>query len=251
MFRRIAIALALSFQGGFWAQATDVYIFTENFPPYNFRGEDGTVSGYSTDLVRMVMDESGLDYSITVAPWTRGIRFTETGHNTLIYSIARMPEREKRFTWLFPLASDDFHLFARTGDKRNLSMEAVKNGSLRVVCTAMDMSCQLLDWVGIPKTSIVKSTDVDRLAGLKLVEAGRVDLFPGGIYDYHLGIVQQGFARDTFRPVIDLDIQITLYLAGGMGLRPEYAEAIMNAYRRLEKAGKYKMMSVDGADIRN
>ena len=41
--------------------ADRVTVVTENYPPYNYE-HDGKISGLSTDIVKRIMEESGLDY---------------------------------------------------------------------------------------------------------------------------------------------------------------------------------------------
>lgn len=220
----------------------DVHIFTEEYPPYNYRQDDGEIVGYATQLVRLVMDESGLQYDISLAPWTRAVRFTETSDSTLIYSIARTEVREKRFHWLVPLAADTYHLFGSATRNHAVTRETLQSGAFSLVCIAADISCLLLERMGVPEKAIVRQADLDRPGSLKLVETGRVDFFVGGIRDYHINIVEMGFRRDAFKPVFDLNLGMTLYLGGGLGLNPVYREAIQSAYNRLLESGAYQKL---------
>jgi len=246
LFRCTVFLVGLLLLGGVnGTRANDVFIFTENYPPYNFPAPDGTVVGEATTLVRKVMDGSGLKYKITIAPWARVVRFAETADNVLIYSIARIPSRENRFTWLVSLAFDNYRLFARKDDPRTFAVEQLMAGAFTVICVHGDISCELLQNSGIPETSIVRSPDLDQPGTLKMVEAGRVDLFPGSMINYRTEKVHAGAWRGKFTPVHDLNVGLTLYLAGGANLRPELAEKVKAAHGELVTAGNYIMMSAD------
>lgn len=88
------------------AFAQEVKIVTENYPPYNYE-ENGKVKGVSTEIVRSVLKEMGLNIKITVYPWARTYRLALEEPNTLIYSIARTPEREHKFKWVGVIAPAD------------------------------------------------------------------------------------------------------------------------------------------------
>lgn len=88
------------------AFAQELKIVTENYPPYNYE-ENGKVKGVSTQIVRAVLKEMGLNIKITVYPWARTYRLALEEPNTLIYSIARTPEREHKFKWVGVIAPAD------------------------------------------------------------------------------------------------------------------------------------------------
>ncbi len=248
MFRCTVFLVGLLLFGGVsGARANDVFIFTENYPPYNFPAQDGTVAGDATTLVRKVMDGSGLKYKITIAPWARVVRFAETADNVLIYSIARIPSRENRFTWLVPLAYDNYRLFARKGDTRTFTVEQLMAGAFSVICVRGDISCVLLQDSGIPESSIIRSSDLDQPGTLKMVEAGRVDLFPGSMINYRTEKAHAGAWHGKFKPAHDLKVGLTLYLAGGANFRPDLAEKVKKAHEELVSAGDYIMMSADNS----
>jgi len=49
---------------------TEIVVVTENWAPYNFI-ENGLVKGASTEIVKRVLDNTDLNYSIRVYPWAR------------------------------------------------------------------------------------------------------------------------------------------------------------------------------------
>jgi len=232
----------LNFSSFCCVRAADVFIVTENYPPYNFPADNGSVAGEATALVNKVMEATELDYTITIVPWARAVRYAETADNVLIYSIARIPNREKRFRWLVPLAFDNYRLFARKDDTRIYTHERLMAGDFSVICVRDDISCSILQSTGLPEASIIRSTDLDQPGTLKMVEAERVDLFPGSMINYSTVQQHTGAWRGAFKPVYDLNIGLTLYLAGGANLRPELATKIEMAYKTLVDEGNFDMM---------
>jgi polar amino acid transport system substrate-binding protein len=79
-----------------------IEVVTENWRPYNFQ-ENNVIKGISTEIVKKVLDHSGIDYTISVYPWNRSYKMALEKKNVLIYTIIRIPEREHLFKWVRPL----------------------------------------------------------------------------------------------------------------------------------------------------
>jgi polar amino acid transport system substrate-binding protein len=84
---------------------------TEEMAPYNMT-ENGQVTGFSTEIVRAVMKEAGIEAPIQVMPWARAYDQAISVPNVLIYSIARTPDREHLFEWIGPVAPTSWYLYS-------------------------------------------------------------------------------------------------------------------------------------------
>ena len=93
------------------AASDNVIIVTENYPPYNYQQNDQQL-GLPTDIVKMVMDASGLEYEIQFLPWTRAYNMPLEQDNVLIYTIIRTEERESLFHWVVFLGKVEFYCVA-------------------------------------------------------------------------------------------------------------------------------------------
>ena len=78
-------------------------IVTEEFPPYNYQVA-GEAQGMSSEVIKAMLKHAKLDVDITFYPWPRAYRAAQIEPNTLIYSIARIPERETLFEWIGDIA---------------------------------------------------------------------------------------------------------------------------------------------------
>lgn len=110
------------------ARSQSLQIVTEEFPPYNYT-EDGLITGMSTEIVVAACKNVGLPTEIKVYPWARTYEIAQTEPNTLIFSIARSPGREKLFHWagtVAPVQSCLFALKSRTDIQINDLTEARK-----------------------------------------------------------------------------------------------------------------------------
>ena len=121
--RRLLAVAALAATGLAQASAFRLILATEEYPPYNMSGPNGTVTGISTDIVRALLDAAGYEYEIAVYPWARAIALARTQVNTCVYSMSRTPERESLYKWIGPLVSNDWTLFGRSGASRPQTLD--------------------------------------------------------------------------------------------------------------------------------
>ncbi|MCW8866442.1 MAG: transporter substrate-binding domain-containing protein [Colwellia sp.] len=87
----------------FFAHSAKVTLVTEHLPPYQMIKEDSSVVGFATEVVLNAVQRAELDYSLHGYPWVRSYNLALKKNNHCIYSIARLPSREKLFTWIGPV----------------------------------------------------------------------------------------------------------------------------------------------------
>jgi len=100
------------------AAAAPVVLYTEDYPPYNWRDKaSGQASGLSADIVTELMQRAGVATTqAAVVPWARALVLTAATANTCLYSTARTPERESSYAWVGPIGRNEWVLFARRDD---------------------------------------------------------------------------------------------------------------------------------------
>ncbi|WP_108652436.1 substrate-binding periplasmic protein [Dongshaea marina] len=84
------------------SHSEELLVVTENWRPYNYE-EFGEVKGLSTEIVKKVLERAGIKYQIKVYPWARAYRMAQEDKSVMIYTIIRIPTREKLFKWVRPL----------------------------------------------------------------------------------------------------------------------------------------------------
>jgi len=96
------------------AQAADVRLLTEDYPPLNFK-QDGEIVGLGADQVFEMMDRAGISYDAELTQWSRAIGQAERSPNTCVFSTTHTEERDPNFKWVEPLASDSTILVRKAG----------------------------------------------------------------------------------------------------------------------------------------
>ena len=81
---------------------------TENYPPWNYE-EEGDLSGVSVDLLEALFGKMGVNLSvkdIILKNWTEAYQQVLDEKGTMLFSTARIPEREDKFKWVGPIVAE-------------------------------------------------------------------------------------------------------------------------------------------------
>lgn len=228
--RRLIAVLAVS--GAAFAQANPfrLVLATEEYPPYNMSGPNGTVTGISTDIVRALLDAAGYDYEISVYPWARAIALARTQVNTCVYSMSRTPEREALYKWIGPLVANDWTLFARSGASRPQALDEAM--LMRIGSYQGDAIVAYLQTRG-HLVDVAPSDDVNP----KKLLAGRIDFWATGKLIGQYRLRQQGV--EGVEPVLTFN-HTEMYLACQVQLPDAQVTKLTQTLHALEKSGAIK-----------
>lgn len=112
-------ALALMAAGSVASAAERLYIFTENYPPYNasasgkgFAHGEEDITGICSDMVKAMLARVDYDYVMKMRAWSYAFDWVQGRKNHGLFCTARTDEREDLFQWVGPLASIKWTLFA-------------------------------------------------------------------------------------------------------------------------------------------
>lgn len=112
-------ALALMAAGSVASAAERLYIFTENYPPYNtsasgkgFAHGEEDITGICSDMVKAMLARVDYDYVMKMRAWSYAYDWVQERENHGLFCTARTDEREDLFQWVGPLASIKWTLFA-------------------------------------------------------------------------------------------------------------------------------------------
>ena len=147
-------------------------ILTEENPPFNFT-QDGLLTGSSTAIVRRILARLGLPDDVQMLPWARAYHLALSRPNVILFSTARIPERENLFSWVGPLYNIRFGFYARKGSGLCIyNLEDVRK--VKAIATYRnDVREQLLLAQGFTNLDRSKSP----VSGLKKLVSGRADLW--------------------------------------------------------------------------
>ncbi len=119
----LSVLMLLALFGSSRIFAADrLYIYTENFPPYNmstngraFEHSADKIDGICTERAKAVLDQSGYDYRIKLRNWNYGYNRALSKVNHGIFCTTYTEERAPLFKWVGPLAQNLWTIFAPPG----------------------------------------------------------------------------------------------------------------------------------------
>lgn len=206
--KKILITLLLALPTNI-SHGQDISIVTEDFPPYNYM-LNGKVTGLSTEVVQAVIKQANLKGVIKLYPWARSYRMAIYKKNHLIYSIARIPEREHLFHWvgvISPYRTSFFKLKERS-DIKVSSLDQAK--IYRIGSSTSDVNTIYLEKNGFKNLQKV-TDDVQNIKKLKL---GRVDMIVYEENSFIYQVKKLGLKPSLFEQIYRLEeLTDNLYMA--------------------------------------
>lgn len=94
------------------ASAQQLRILTEHLAPFQIVKDNNEVDGFSTDVVREVLNRSGHSYVIEAYPWTYSYKQALNKNNTCVYSLAYTQERKEKFQWIGEIARSTISFYS-------------------------------------------------------------------------------------------------------------------------------------------
>ncbi|WP_428641311.1 substrate-binding periplasmic protein [Roseibium sp.] len=232
---RLLLAAALLLSVLTPAGASGVLIVTEELPPYNYQ-ENGDAKGMATEVVQAVLEETGVDAKIEFYPWARSYRLAQTRKNTLIYSMARIPEREDLFEWvgvITPVATSFFKLAANKEIKLN-SLEDARKYSIGV--SLENVNYLYLKGKGFTNLELVG----EDLLNMRKLAHGRIDLVPFDEASFYYQVRRDGMDAAMFEPAYRLeDLSRFLYMAFSKSSDPDLIERFRQGLQSVKDDGTY------------
>lgn len=186
-----------------------IRVVTEDTFPIQYL-ENGKILGPSTELVRSVLDEANIPYSIEVLPWARAYSIALTQPNTMIYSLARTKQREALFQWIGSVMRLNYYLVGMESLKlpQPITLESVKK--LRIGAIRNSATEQHLIALGFKNLYLVSKPS----QSINMLKLGRIDLFPTNYSSFQLSCLHMKVDCQQIKPFYQLEkLTASLYFA--------------------------------------
>ena len=218
------------------AEGGALTFYTEQFPPYNMTANDkefahksDDVGGLCTDIVKAVMNKVALPYRIKLRNWSLGMERVKKNPDTGIFCAVQTPERLPQFSWVGPLTSMNWALFARPD--ANISVSSLEEAKQYTIGGYKgDAMTGYLE-----KKGMTMSVVPDDISNPKRLQQGIVDLW---ITDTLAGPLKasQNSGLKSLRKVFDVD-STPVYLALNPQTPADTVKALQAALDELKADG--------------
>lgn len=212
-------------------------VVTESFPPYNYQVK-GEPRGMSVEVLQAVLDELNYppqQYSLQFMPWARAYHKALTRPNVLIFSIARIPEREHQFNWIGEIAPYRTGLYKlRTNPIRISSLDDAKNYDVGV--SQQDVIYTYLHSEGFTRLDVIGSD----LLNIQKLKHQRIPLiaYDEAAFNFAMG---RDYDAKRFERVLSIaPLSGSLYMAFSENSDPELVLRFKAALARIKAQGRYQ-----------
>jgi polar amino acid transport system substrate-binding protein len=211
-----------------------VRVLTEDFAPFNYMGENGSVEGKSSEIVRLILASMGMHARIEMMNMADAYQIISTEPNTAFYSAARNPQREQAFKWVGPIGAYDKTIYAKSGAEYNItSLEDAKKAKSICVVQSDDRQ-QMLSGLGF-ENLVMKQKDAQCVNALSL---GEVQLWFGSADTLPYAEAEAGVENGGIVPALHVE-STELYIMFSNETSDEVVQRWQNALDDMKRGGVY------------
>lgn len=213
-------------------------VVTELSPPHQ-TVVNGEVAGLSTQLVREIMREAGLEANIEIYPWARTFRIASSQPNVLIYNMARTAEREKLFHWIGKVAAYQLGFVALT-HRQDIQIKQLDDARRYTVAIQRDdLSARFLLEQGFSVgRELVYAADIAE--SWQLLLNGKVDLVIDDAVALGDMAASLSIAKDDVRFVYAIpELEVHSWLAANRQTPVRLVEQLQQAHARVAGSELY------------
>ena len=218
-------------------------IVTEHLPPYQIVDEQGHISGFATELIEMLMSNVDIDYRHAAYSWTRSYNLAKTQKNTCIYSIARIPSREKLFHWIGSLTETHAVIYANKKN-RNIIINEVADAKNYVIAVIRDDVTHLaLQERGFEENKNLYVIDNTKSLAALLIHKKEIDLIVADdiTLPYRAEIANVDISQ--IKRMIEIeDLPLNFYLACHPNTEGDILQKLKVELARLKASKDYRMV---------
>ncbi len=228
----VVIALVLLAFGPNYVSATelkDIRVVASIFPPYSY-DQNGRAEGVAVEVVRQTFAKLGLNPSIEVYPWARALRTAERTPNTLLFSVARTPERETWFKWIGTVIGFDVHIYKKSGrtDINIKTLEDLKGYTFAGLIR--DVKTNYLTDLGAHVHEVSNEE-----SAFRMLDLGRIDMVAADRHSAKFRMNKLGFKGGHFVSAYRLsNLSKPLYLVANINTDDQIIEQIRTALESLD-----------------
>jgi polar amino acid transport system substrate-binding protein len=117
-----------------YGQTEEIKVVTELLEPYQIQHADGSIGGFSNDVVKALFKVTQDKPNIQVMPWARAYEVALHKPNILIYSIAHTKSRNNKFHWIGAFKEEHLYFWGlkKHYAKTDYKVSALKNFKIAV-----------------------------------------------------------------------------------------------------------------------
>jgi len=209
------------------ANTIEIQVVTEDAYPLQYESK-GEIVGSATALMKEVLDQAQISYSIEILPWARAYQTALHRKNVLIYSITRNKDREPLFNWIGKIMDLNYFLYGLESTKidKNAPLQVLKN--YRIAVSRGGVVHQYLRKKSVENLHVVTRKKQE----IELLQTRRVDFMVGVEGLFYESCMREKLNCTNLKPLYRLKEPSTaFYFALSKSTDLAVVEKIQKAYQ--------------------
>jgi polar amino acid transport system substrate-binding protein len=234
--RRPLLALGAMLPLAAQASHTPLPAFGHPLPPLAFE-HDGVPAGIAVNLLKEIAAMAGVSLDLELQPRLRAEQSFHETPDSLLFPLARLPEREQQFRWVGPVLPRRVAVY-RLAKRRDIHWNGLHQlGGMRLGATAGTATLAQLLADGLRPG---KELDVapSYYASVRKLLAGRMDLLVIADLNMYWQLRLLRESPERIHEVAVLDASTDYYFGLRLESPPERAEALQRALDQLRRSGR-------------
>ncbi len=216
-------------------QATPVHS-----PPYTMES-NGEITGYTTEIVSLMLDELGGQQALALYPLKRALNIAAKQANVLIYPIRRSPQLEQQFHWVGKISNQNTYLFklksrtdlqtANLAQAKNLNVGVIRGSDIAVHLSELGFTNIFEVSTGWQNIGKLQKHRIDLIAADEVTFTHLIDQFNRSN--------SQKLNYQEFAKALDISTQTDydLYIALSKTTPSEVVDRVIETYDSITKSG--------------
>lgn len=215
-------------------------VVTTSFPPYQLHHGD-KIEGLATEIINEVLTLSGHHGRFSIYPWARAYQIAQTAPNTLIYSLAKTPEREKLFKWIGTIVPFNVYMWRLKSRKKDVQPKNLMEAKQYIVGGVFeDIKATHLQKQGFIIGKNLEMVRNDELNARKLL-SGHIDLLPSDELSFKHHLKNANLDISLVDKLFKIpEISNDLYLAASLKTPDSVVSDLQMALAKFKKSKKFQ-----------
>jgi len=207
-------------------------VVSSNNPDWTIH--NGKIIGDSANVLRLIMDDTGLAYRFDSWPWARAYKAALTQPNVLLSQLGRNPQRENLFHWIGPTSKPSYvNIYGlKTNPNTEQSLSFYKKQTI-----AVENNSHLHDFLSSQQFEKIYPVS-DPSLYFQMLLKGRVDYIIAG--DLWTQQSYRGAIDPNKLKIMKQVYEVRQWFAVGKQVDKLIVKTLTQSYEKLKRQGKLK-----------
>ena len=221
------------------AYAASLNIYIAEYPPFQVLDEEKGHTGFSVELFKEIVKLTKIEVEYIAVPWVRAQKIVAEQANSVLFTMAKTPEREKLYTWVDTIYLVNEGVFA-LNDRKDIAINSLEDvHKYSIALPRGDVSITTLN---IPPNHSDDTYIVEHQEQcIKMLNLSRVDLNYNNDVGFFVAAKMLGFNPEKFKQVF-ITRQTELGIAANKNTNLEILNKIREAMLTLKENGVYERL---------